>query len=278
MLAMRSVTALSARLVLAAGLAAACGAAQQSRIISTVVDERTAETITDLPADRFLVKDGTTELRVLAAQQPATPVDIIALVDSSIVGDLVRPLAEALVTELGGGGQMALAQFDEGATLLQDFTSDKNLLHRALASIEYGNLPRLNDALYAVVDGGFGRGSNRKAIIALSGGVTAASRTPEGDVLQAARYASVSIYTVFARNDARGYLRRLALRTGGAPFAARRLRLQPRELAAKILKAVHHPYWLSAEGVFALGDQVSITVRQTAGSKAKLTASALPVD
>ncbi len=268
----------AARVSLAVILGAAGAAAQEARIVSTVFDERAGDTVTGLRAERFQIRDGKTDLRVLSAVHPDTPVDILALVDSSIVGDLARPTAEGLVAALADGQQMAVAQFDEGATLLQDFTSDKQRLYRAIEGIEYGNLPRLNDALYAVIDGAFDTGSNRRAIIVLSGGATAASRTREAEVLQAARDRTVSIYTVFVRTAARGHLRRLALSTGGAAFAAKRLGLEPRTLAAKVLEAVHGAYELRAEGVFALGNDVSVSVLPSGGTKQRLTASALPID
>ncbi len=278
MRAMVARLALVLRLACATALGLACGLAQEARILATVFDERTGDAAGGLSADRFQVKDGSTNLRVLSVSEPDSPVDILALVDSSIVGDGTRPLASALVSALGEGQQMAVASFDESATLLQDFTADTSLLHRAVDQIEYGNLPRLDDALYAVIDGGFDSGSNRKVVIVLSGGATAASRMSEMDVLQAARNRSVAIHTVFVRSQARRHLRRLALRSGGASFAARRLRLQPRELARKVLRAVTSAHELRVDGVFALGNLISITVRQREGSGANLTVSALPLD
>ena len=251
-------------------------AGQEITLRVTVCDERTAETVTGLGPDRFSVKDGTTPLQVLSVREPDTPVDTLLLVDASMVGSTVRPIAEAVIDRLGEDDSAALVSFDESADLLQDFTSDQQALSRALDRIEYGNLPRLHDGLFAAIDGGFEAGSNRRAIIVLSAGAIARSRTSEAEVVELARAKGVSVYSVFVRTAARGTLRRLALRTGGASIAVKRTGLEPRQLAVRILEAVHNQYELSVTGVYTLGDQVTAEIISQA--KTNLSASVLPID
>ena len=251
-------------------------AGQEATLRVTVYDERTAETVTGLGPERFSVKDGNTALQVVSARELDTPVDTLLLVDASMVGNAVRPIVEAVIGRLDEGDSAALVSFDESADLLQDFTADKGALSKALDRIEYGNLPRLHDALYAAIDGGFSAGSNRKAIIVLSAGVIARSRTSEAEVVELARAKGVSVYSVFVRNDARGALRRLALRTGGASIAAKRTGLEPHQLATRILEAVASQYALSVTGVYTLGDQVTAEI--VSQTKTNLSASVLPVD
>lgn len=250
--------------------------AQEIILRVTAYDERTAETVTGLGPERFSVKDGNTPLQVISASEPDTPVDTLLLVDSSMVGHAVRPIAEAVIGDLGESDSAALVSFDESADLLQDFTSDQRALSKALDRIEYGNLPRLHDALFAAIDGGFDTGSNRRAIIVLSAGPIARSRTSEAEVVELARAKGVSVYTVFVRTDARGAMRRLALRTGGASIAAKRTGLEPRRLATRILEAVRNQYELSVTGVYTLGDQVTAEIVSQA--KNNLSASVLPID
>lgn len=250
--------------------------AQEITLRVTAYDERTAETVTGLGPERFSVKDGNTPLQVVSARESDTPVDTLLLVDSSMVGHAVRPIAEAVIGHLGESDSAALVSFHESADLLQDFTSDQRALSRALDRIEYGNLPRLHDALFAAIDGGFDTGSNRRAIIVLSAGAIARSRTSEAEVVELARAKGVSVYTVFVRTDARGAMRRLALRTGGASIAAKRTGLEPRRLATRILEAVRNQYELSVTGVYTLGDQVTAEIVSQA--KTKLSASVLPID
>ena len=215
---------------------------------------------------------------MVSVSEPRRPFDLLVLVDTSIVGETVRPIASALIEELRDDEAMAFVAFAEGAELLQDFTSEKEYLRKALDLCRYGNLPRVHDALFAAIDGGFETSGNRKAVVLLSAGVVARGRTSEAEVVDVARAKRAAVYSVFARNDARTVLRRLALRTGGASFAARRLKLSPRILAKRIMEAVRSPYELTVSGVFTFGDRVSATISSLPATKERLTASVLPVD
>ena len=266
------------RLAVATGLAGANLPAQEAEIFVTVVDERTGEPATGLGADRFAVKDGDTTLRVVSVREPKGPLDVLLLVDASILGEAVRPMAGALVEELGEGETMAVVAYDESAELIQDFTSDKQTLRGALDQVQYRSLPRVNDAVFASVDGGFSHGSGRRAVILLSNGVAAPSRVSEAEVLESARAKQVSVFAVFDRAASRSLFRRLALRTGGATFAARRLKLDPRQLATRVFAAVRSLYRLAVTGVYTFGDRIEATVVAERDDKRKLVASALAVD
>ncbi len=253
-------------------------AAQNSTLMATVFDERTGDSVTGLGADAFSVVDGDIPLTVVDVAEPRDPFDLLALVDSSMVGDAVRPVAEALIEEMREDETMAIVAYHESADLLQDFTSEKQFLRKALDRSDYGNLPRATDALFAAIDGGFGASGNRKAVVLLSAGLVAGGRTSEAEVLELARAKRVAIYSVFVRNNARSMLRRLALRAGGASFAARRLKLDPRMLAKRVLEAVRRPYELTVTGVATLGNRIEATATNPAEPKAKLSVSILPVD
>ena len=270
----------AARLGIVLGIVLLAGTlwAQEATLMVTVFDERTGETVTGLGPEQFAVKDGDTPLRVASVSEPRGPVDVLLLVDASLAGEAVRPIAEALVEELDEGEAMAVVAYDEGAELLQDFTAERPYLRSALNRIEYGGLPRAHDALFAAVDGGFEASLNRKAVVLLSNGVIARSRVTDAEVLEIARAKRVSVYPVFVRADARAVFRRFALRTGGASFAARRLKLAPRNLARRVFEAVRRPYELGVTGVYTLGDRLEATIRPPAGGKSKVSASVLPVD
>ncbi len=267
-----------AQVVVAALMVPGPTVAQHSTLMATVFDERTGDSVTGLGAAAFSVKDGNTPLTVLSVSEPRAPVDILALVDSSIVGEDIRPVAEALVEELHENEAMAIVAYHESADLVQDFTSDKRLLRQALARSEPGNLPRATDALFAAVDGGFTGSGNRKAAVLLSSGIVTRGRTSEAEVLELARRKRAAIYSVFMRNDARSLIRRLALQSGGATFASRRLKLDPRRLARKVLESVRSPYELTVTGVATLGVRVAATVTSPAEPKRRLSVSILPVD
>ncbi len=269
-----------ARLASAAAVLAVSGpaVAQNSTLLATVFDERTGESVTSLGAAAFSVKDGEFPLTVISVSAPRDPVDILAVVDSSMVGNAVRPVAEALIEELREDESMAIVAFHDSADLLQDFTSEKRFLREALDRREYGNLPRATDALFAAIDGGFAASGNRKAVVLVSAGIVANGRTSDAEVLELARAKRVAVHSVFMRNDARNRLRRMALRAGGASFAARRLKLDPRQLAKKVLEAVRSPYALTVTGVATLGNRIEATARNPADTKRKLSVSILPFD
>ena len=69
-----------------------------------------------------------------------------------------------------------------------------------------------------------------------------------------------------------------AFRTGGAPFAARRIKVPPRRLAELVLEAVRSPYELTVSGVYTLGDRIEASVHQASADRTKLSASVLAVD
>ncbi len=265
-------------LALLLGLAAAALSAQEAGLIVTVFDERTGEIQTDLRPEHFDVKDGDTALRVVSVHVPRGPTDVLLLVDTSMVGESVRPLAEAMIEELREEESMAVVGYRDAAELLQDFTSEKPFLHKSLDRVEYGNVPRVHDALFASIDGGFEGSGSRKAVVLISAGVVGRSRTAEAEVVERARAKQVSIYSVFGRPDARSLLRRFSLRTGGASFSARRLKLEPRQLARRVFEAIRHPYELTVSGVYSLGDRIQVTVVSPSGSKKRLSASVLAVD
>ena len=124
---------------------------QEVKLITTVVDQKTGEPVTDLDARSFSVVDGKTPLRVDEAVFKTTSIDVMLLIDSSLVGEMVGPLAGAFVNELGDKEQMAIVSYHDSADLIQDFTSSKQLLFQSLEQINYGNNPRVLDALYAAI-------------------------------------------------------------------------------------------------------------------------------
>ena len=137
------------------------------------------------------------------------------LIDTSLVGEMVRPLAAAFVEGIGDEEQMAIVSYHNSADLIQDFTTSRKLLHGALEQVEYGNSPRVLDALFAAIDGGFEYSRARRVIVLLSAGVEGRSRVSEAEIIQLARQRGVSIYPVYVMGVERGMFRRLAGGTGG---------------------------------------------------------------
>lgn len=251
---------------------------QRANLRVTVFDEKTGQPVKDLNASNFSVLDDKTQLRVERAEYKENLLDVMLLVDTSQVGEMVRGLAEAFIDGLGDNEPMAIVAYHDAADLIQDFTSTKKSLHRALAQVKYGNNPRVLDALYAAMDEGFQHTAGRRVVVLLSAGVEGFSEVPEPEVLQVARRRGVSIYPVFVVGAERGMFRRLAQRSGGAYFGARKLKLDPRPLSELVYSVVRGQYELEVSGVHTLGDRTKVTIQGLPKSKKKVWASALPME
>jgi len=235
-------------------------ASAETRLLVTVVDRKTAQPMAKLQAANFSVLDDRTPRRVLAAEFGKTPLDLMLLVDTSLVGEIVWPLAEAFVSGLEGQEQMAVVSFANSADLIQDFTSSKELLKRAVRQVKFGNNPRIVDALFAAADGGFQNTVGRKVIVILSAGVEGFSRTSERDVLKLARGNQISIFPVYVIGAERSLFEELARESGGAFFSARDLKLPPSKLAERVFSTLRGRYLLTIEGNQALGDRLKVEI------------------
>lgn len=258
-------------------LAAVAGLVARTRLLVEVIDRKTGVAITGLKADNFTVLDDKTPRRVQAAEYGTAKPDVMLLVDTSLVGEMVQPLGEAFIGGLEPEEQMAIVSFASSADLIRDFTGSQELLRRAVRSVKYGNSPRVVDAVYAAADGGFQNTVGRKVIVILSAGVEGYSRTSERDALKLARQNQISIFPVYVVGAERGLFERLARDSGGAFFSARDLKLRPAQLAERVYAALRGRYALTLAGNQTLGEKVRVEV--SGGQQGqKLWASALPTE
>ena len=249
-----------ARVLLVFSALCALGSAQESRLAVIAFDEKSGEPILNLTAANFSVRDGDTQLRVDAAEYLQKPLDVMLVVDTSMIGEAVRPLVQPMINGLAEGDQMALVGYDQSATLLQDFTSSKELLRTGMAGARYGGNPRGLDALYAVLDGGFDHAAGRRVAVLLSAGAEGSSRTAPGDIYQLARRRGVQVFCVYAEGVDSGTYERLAENAGGAYFHAKRLGLKPADLAALVYKSLRARYELTVSGVHTLGSRIHVEI------------------
>jgi len=253
--------------------------AQQVKVLVTVVDEKTGRPIENLQASNFLVVDDKTPLRVVSATYQEHLLDVMVLLDTSALGEVVRPLGASFIDGLGEEEQMAIVAYHDSAELRQDFTNSKELLRNSLRQLRYGNNPRALDGLFAALDSGFDVSSaGRRVIVLLTAGVEGRSQVALGEVLKLAREKRVSIYPVYVSGADRGLFRRLAQRTGGADFGERRLKLKPKELSEVVYSVLRGSYALEISGVYTLGERLEIRIQGLAKSKIKPWASALAME
>ena len=211
------------RLLMAFLLAVSSGVGA-TKILVTVVDPKSGVVVPNLKAADFSVMDDKTPRAVEASEFSQVTLDIMMLMDTSLVGEIVHPVATNLIAQLATKEQMALVAFHSSADLIQDFTSSKQLLSRAVAQVKYGNSPHVLDALYAAIDGGFQNSTFRRVILLLTAGVEGYSRTEEKDVIRLARKNSVSIYPVYVMGNEKWMMEKLARETGGASFSLRNMK------------------------------------------------------
>jgi VWFA-related protein len=259
-------------IVLMLSLAACQGA---TRLLVTVVDQRSGQPVTGLKAADFTVLDDNAPRQVETAEAATGLMEVMLLVDTSLAGSSVQPVAVSLIGQLQPQEQMAVVAFHASADLVQDFTSSRDLLLRAVSEVKFGNAPRILDALYAAIDGGFRSSIFRRVVILLTAGVEGPSRTPERDVLRLARRNGVSIYPVYAVAKEKSMLERLARQTGGATVSlAEKGSRSQASPAARVFEVMRASYTLTLSGNLTLGDRFKIEVKRPE----KVFVSGLPLE
>ncbi len=263
------------RLLILAVCLGAGFAGAATRLLVTVLDQRSGSVIPGLTAQDFTVLDDGRPRRVESVATASGPLDVMLLVDTSLLGAVVQPVAESLVGQLQPRDQMAVVAFHSAADLIQDFTSSQELLRRAVGSVKFGNAPRVLDALYAAIDGGFQASTFRRVVILVTAGAEGPSRMGEREVLKLARRGAVSIYPVFVLGQERPMFERLARQTGGACFQLRdRQRNVNAKDGARIFEVLRSPYTVTVEGNLALGERFRVEVKRPE----RLFVSGLPLD
>jgi VWFA-related protein len=247
-----------------------------TKLLVTVIEKKSGNPVTGLKAEDFSVEDRGASRRVESAEySSAGLMDVMLLLDTSLLGGVVQPIAEDLITQLQSKEQMAIVAFHSSADLIQDFTSSRELLQRAIASVKYGNSPRVLDALYAAINGGFQASSFRRVIVLLTAGVEGPSRVGEREVLRLARRNGVSIYPLYVVGQDRSMFEKLAEETGGASFNLREMKkASTAPPGPRVFEVLRSYYMLTLAGNLALGDKLKIQVKRPE----KLLVSGLPLE
>ena len=246
--------------LLLAVFAAAFPLPSETRLVVTVTDRKTGAPVTDLRAEEFRISIGKSPRRVLAAEYEAGPVDVVLMLDTSLIGGQISSLAPSLIAELDEKEQMAIVAYHSAADLIQEFTSSKDLLRRALGTVEFGNSPRLLDALYAVAADGFEGSVYRRVILLLTSGVDGPSRVSREEVARICRRNGVSIYPVYMMNYGRSALEKLARVTAGAAFNARELARRSTDPAGRVFEVMRGRYRVTLAGNLPLGDKAKVEI------------------
>ena len=205
------------------------------------VTDRQGRFVPSLTAKDFLVQeDGRRQEIRNFARENELPVTLALLIDTSPsvrpVFDEEQETAKAFLESIIRQEDLALIiAFDRSVTLVQDYTDNIKLLHRAIDELEIGGGTSMYDAVYLAAKEKLESEAGRKAIILISDGEDTTSKLKFNDALRAAHNSDTIIYAI--SNSARntfpyfrrgrsgsgggdiGTLRKLSSETGGATFA-----------------------------------------------------------
>jgi len=144
-------------------------------LLPVTVRDADGRLVSDLIRTDFKVfEDGLEQpLSDLALRQ--VPVDVVLMVDSSssVASNLddFRRAVEGFAEKLASDDRISLIKFDDKVELLQDWTSSRYQLHRALNRITAGVFTRFNDALMLAGKEQFSSSRRRHAVIVLTDGI-----------------------------------------------------------------------------------------------------------
>ncbi len=260
------------RVIVALGLALPLMAA--NRLSVTVVDAKTGKLATGLTAEDFTLYEDKLARKADQCVFASDDVDVMLLIDTSLTGDAVRPLADALVPQLKPKERMSVVGLQSAIDLIQDFTTDRKRIARGLDSVTYGTKPHVIDALYEAIDTGFKTATARRVVLLLTSAYEGDSRMEQHALFQLARTKAVSVYPVYLTGKERGIFERIAQRTGGAIFSLKEMKKQSNEeTAATIFEAMRGHYTITVPGNLELGEKLRVEI----GRQGKWFASALPM-
>jgi VWFA-related protein len=169
-------------------------------MIPVSVRDSNGRLVTKLTRDDFRVfeDDQLQPLRDLALRE--VPVDAILMIDgsSSTARNLedFRKAAEAFSVRLATADRISLVQFDDTVRVLQDWTTSRFQLKRALLRITPGMFTRFYDALALASKEQYGSSKSRRAVIVFTDGIDSGRGASLESAAAALLEAQVTVYVV----------------------------------------------------------------------------------
>lgn len=199
--------------------------AKVNRVILWVsATDKNGNYITDLTKEDFKLLEDNKEQKVLDFYVENREITMAILLDtSSSMQDKIREVHKAagsFVETLRDIDQALIIDFDESVFLIQDLTSDHDLLRAAVTSTEPLGATSIYDALHAAYRK-VGRLDGRKVIILLSDGEDTSSQFGFDRVLEEAKLSNTLIYSIAiggSFGSRKNVLKEFAEVTGGRFF------------------------------------------------------------
>lgn len=227
-----------------------------------VIDQN-GRPVSDLTKNDFLIYEDKVRQDIESVSREEVPISMGLLIDTS--GSMrpklrtVTNAALGLIRQMRPDDEAFIAQFKTETELLQDFSSNRRRLERALEELDSGGGTALLDAIIAGADHTHDKGRRRrKALIVITDGMENNSSVKEKEVMQAMKEDEVQVYLVgfidgggsfglFGKSPerkAKDLLVRLAEDSGGRAFFPKEMSEMPM-IAAHIAKDLRAQYVLS---------------------------------
>lgn len=144
-------------------------------LLPVTVRDEMGQFVTTLTADQFQVFEDGLEQPISSFALKRMPVHVVLLIDtsSSVLPELEDFKASAwrFMSRLDPADRICLIRFDDRVELVQDWTSNRATLKRALNRLTTGMFTHFNDALFLAAREQLGSINGRKAIIVLTDGI-----------------------------------------------------------------------------------------------------------
>jgi VWFA-related protein len=164
--------------------------------------------VTDLDQKNFAVYEDGVRQELSLFTHEDLPISMVVMMDTSASMDEKLPQAQAAATRFVKTCRpqdlAEVIQFNDRATVLQDFTPDLTLLETAIKKTRASGPTALHNALYIALKDlekqKSGTHLRRRAIVLLSDGEDTASLITDDQVLDLARKTEIAIYPIALRS------------------------------------------------------------------------------
>jgi Ca-activated chloride channel family protein len=227
------------------------------------VTDQNGRPISGLTKNDFQVYEDKVGQSIESVSSEEAPVSLGLVIDTSGSMrpklDTVADAARDLIRQMRPDDEAFLVQFKTESDLIQDFTSNRRELERALGELYASGGTALLDAIIATADHAHERGQRRrKALVVITDGLDKNSSTKEKEVIEAMKEDEVQVYLVgfvdeeesggfFSKSPAKKakqLLTRLAEDSGGRAFFPTDVDEMP-AIAAQIAKELRAQYVIS---------------------------------
>jgi len=164
--------------------------------------------VTDLEQDDFSIFEDGVKQRVTLFTHEDLPISLVLMLDTSASMDekieTAQQAAIRFVGTLKDTDRAQIVQFNDRATVLQDFSADKSELEAAILRTETSGPTALHNALYIALkdlekqEAAEGE-LRRRAIVMITDGEDTSSLVSDEQVLELARKSEINIYAISLR-------------------------------------------------------------------------------